>query len=562
MTSRQTYRAAVVQTLAVLGDLDTNIRLLREYTGEAVRQGASLVVFPECMNTGYLFDSVEHCRALAEPVDGRFAQAMSELARRHGIHIASGFTELDRDENKVFNSGLLFDARGELVLQYQKQFLATHDQNWFEVGERGCPVVETELGRLGLLICFDGRIPEIARCLALSGADVIVDMANFFAMDQAEMWVPARAYENGVWFVAATKAGVERSIYYPGGSMIVAPDGDVRARVPYDVHGVVSAEIVLGDARRKDWPSGGQRFADRRPGAYAALSRRFDETDAGRRLATPLVPERSLGKLAAVQAHATSGAPDHGLAALEMASHAGKLGVDIVVLPQFVSSATWSPAGVDAEADARHAPECIRRASEIAREYQCVVVLPLLERQGSELSSNAVVLGADGAVLGRQRQVHVEPEMRAFCAAGNEFTVFDTPYGRLGVLLGYDGMFPESARALALAGADVIAWPCTLRHPRDRALLAVPKAEDNRVYVVCANRTDAPYPGGSFVIPPSGFPHWEVDREAPPVRRHGAVMPMHANLALSRQKYMIPKVDMLRNRITSTYGPIVATPTR
>ena len=181
----KTFRASVVQTLARLGDLDENIRILRVRTAEAVGQGASLVVFPECMNTGYLFDSRAHCLELAERTDGRYAQAMSQLAREHGVFIASGFTE--RVDDRAFNSGLLFDPRGELILRYQKQFLATHDQNWFEVGGVGCPVVETELGKIGLLICFDGRIPEIARCLALQGAQVICDMANFFTMDQADL---------------------------------------------------------------------------------------------------------------------------------------------------------------------------------------------------------------------------------------------------------------------------------------------------------------------------------------------------------------------------------------
>ena len=62
------FRAAVVQTLATLGELDANIQLLTHYTEQAVRLGAKLVVFPECMNTGYLFDSREHCERLAEPV--------------------------------------------------------------------------------------------------------------------------------------------------------------------------------------------------------------------------------------------------------------------------------------------------------------------------------------------------------------------------------------------------------------------------------------------------------------------------------------------------------------
>ena len=57
----------------------------------------------------------------------------------------------------------MLDRKGEVAIHYHKQFLATHDQNWFAFGERGCPVVDTDLGRIGLLICFDGRIPEIAR---------------------------------------------------------------------------------------------------------------------------------------------------------------------------------------------------------------------------------------------------------------------------------------------------------------------------------------------------------------------------------------------------------------
>ena len=210
---------------------------------------------------------------LAEPVPGGpFVDGLAELAKRHGIYIASGITERDDAAGKIFNSGILFDRGGNVALHYHKQFLATHDQNWFAFGECGNPVVDTDLGRLGLLICFDGRIPEIARSLALQGAEVLVDMANFFAMDQAEMWGPARAYENGVWLVAATKAGYERSIYYPGGSMIVDPRGRVIARIPYDTHAIAVAEIDLEMAHDKRIYAANDKFADRRPEIYGVLS--------------------------------------------------------------------------------------------------------------------------------------------------------------------------------------------------------------------------------------------------------------------------------------------------
>lgn len=541
------FLASVVQTLAVLGDVDANIDLLQRYTKEAVLQGARLVVFPECMNSGYLFDSASHAAKIAEPLNGPYVLAMAELARRHGLHIASGFTERAVD-GKLYNTGLLLNPAGELVCHYQKQFLATHDQNWFEFGTKGCPVVDTELGRIGMLICFDGRIPEIARALSLQGAEVLVDMANFFAMDQAEMWGPARAFENGVWLVAATKAGVERSIYYPGGSMIVAPSGEIRVQLPYDTHGVATAAIDPDAARDKRWPLGGDKFLGRRPNAYTILARRFDDTPIAALVRKPLVAEDSYAKVAAVQAHATE-APGSLERALDMVEHAALLGVKVISLPQHFAVAHWQPSVNAANAVAAVSEMCLARFGKIAKTFGAVIVFPTFEKTPAGISPVAVVVGPDGDEIGRYTQVHLEPELEGWAISGDAFQVFDTPHGRIAPLLGYDGLYPESARAVTLLGADIITCASAWRHRFERELLAVPKAEDNRVYAVFANRTDCPYPGGSFVVPPNGFPMWDVNVASPRIVRHGAVMPAFAHLALARQKKMIPKVDMLRNRL-------------
>ena len=551
------FRAAVVQTLATLGELDANIQLLTHYTEEAARLGARLVVFPECMNTGYLFDSQEHCMRLAEAVNGRWVRAMAELAKKHRVHIASGMTELEPASRRIYNTGVLVDSKGELVVHYHKQFLATHDQNWFEFGAKGCPVVDTELGRIGLLIGFDGRIPEIARCLALQGAEIIVDMASFVAMDQAEMWVPARAFENGVWIVAATKAGVERSIYYPGGGMIVAPTGEVVARMQYDVHGVVSAEIDTAAATYKKWPSGGDKLAHRRPELYGLLARPFKETPLAPLLDRALVPEQATAQAAAVQAHMTPRVRSLE-AALEMADHAAKLEVKVIVLPQHFNLDTWLPDTFKAGAAAKNTADLLHRAGQIARTYECALVVPVMEASASGIAPTAVLIGPEGKAIGRYQQVHLEPELHTWASAGDEFRVFETPFGRIGMMLGYDGLYPESARMLTLMGADIITWSCAWRHRYERELLAVPRAGDNRVFVVCANRTDCPYPGGSLVIAPTGFPHRDINVSAPPVIRHGAVMPGFVDLALARQKSVFPKVDVVRDRLVHAYGPLVA----
>jgi predicted amidohydrolase len=556
-SSKPPFRAAVVQTLAVLGDLEANIAIVTAAVEDAVRQNAQLVVLPECMNTGYLFDSADHCRSLAELLDGRYVQALSRLCETYGLHIASGFTERDAETGKVFNSGLLLDDTGALILHYQKQFLATHDQNWFAVGERGCPVVDTKLGRVGLLICFDGRIPEIARVLALQGAEVILDMANFFAMDQADLWVPARAFENGVWFVAATKAGVERSIYYPGGSMIVAPDGSLKARIANDTHGVAVAEVDPGAALRKGWPGGGERIRDRSPGAYALLAEPFQATPLAAQLGVALDPEQATTKAAIVQGHATSteGSLDQ---TLDMVDHAAKLGAKLLVLPQHACLSTWLPSHEEIRAAGAATEHAEQRLSQICKRYGCIAVLPRTIASGSGVRCDALLIGPDGGVIGQQSQVHCEPGLPPPPVVSGGFTVFDTPFGRLGVLIGYDGLFPESARVLALQGADIIIWSSAWRHANDRRLLTVPKAEDNRCFLIAANRTDAPLPGGSLIVPPTGFPDWDLDRINPPVTRHNAVMPGFMNLALARQKSMIPGVDMIRNRLTQTYAALAA----
>jgi predicted amidohydrolase len=554
---KRRFRAAAVQTLARLGDYDHNIALATEFVENAVRQGAELVVFPECMDTGYLFDSPEHCRALAETItEGPFVKALSTLASKHGIYVASGVTEWDPSKEKIFNTGIMFGRKGEIVCHYHKQFLATHDQNWFAFGERGCPVVDTDLGRIGLLICFDGRIPEIFRSMAMQGAEVIVDMANFFSMDQADMWGPARSYENGLWLVAATKAGYERSIYYPGGSMIVDPKGRVMSKVPYDTHGLAVADINLEFASDKSIYAANDKIADRRPETYGIMALPYEKTPVYRIAEKPLVPAKSVTKVAAIQMHVTNDYPAGEV--LDMVDNTAKLGAKVLALPEYAFCPSAIPTGTEAGSLADQTPVLLSKIAAIASKYQCLIAVPGVERAAAGLYVTTFLIGPDGREIGRYRKTHLTAEERKWAKAGDDYPVFETPFGQIGVMSGYDAVFPETSRCLGIAAADIILWPASLREPFERELLAVPRAEDNRVAVVLANRVDSPYPGGSVVIPPNGFPLWDINIVAPRILKLGAVMPKHIDLAVCRQKLMIPKVDMFANRLVETYAPIIA----
>jgi predicted amidohydrolase len=406
------------------------------------------------------------------------------------------------------------------------------------------------------LICFDGRIPEIFRAMAMQGAEVIVDMANFFAMDQADMWGPARSYENGVWLVAATKAGYERSIYYPGGSMIVDPKGRVISKVPYDTHGMAVATIDPDQASDKSIYATNDKIADRRPETYGIMAVPYEKTPVFGIAEKPLIPARSVTKVAAVQMHVTGECP--AAEVLDMVDHTAKLGVKVLALPEYAFCPSAIPNAAEAALLADQTAALLARVSGIASKYQCLVAVPGVERAASGLFVTTFLIGPDGEDAGRYRKTHLTAEERMWAKAGDDYPVFDTPFGRIGVMSGYDAVFPETSRCLAIAGADIILWPAALREPLERELLAVPRAEDNRVAVVLANRVDSPYPGGSVIIPPNGFPLWEINVVAPRVVKLGAVMPKHIDLAVCRQKLMIPKVDMFANRLTETYAPIIA----
>jgi predicted amidohydrolase len=272
------------------------------------------------------------------------------------------------------------------------------------------------------------------------------------------------------------------------------------------------------------------------------------------------VPAQATSKVAAVQIHVAEIVTRDDVFA--MLDHTAKLGAKVLALPEYALITSWAPTAAEAERAADSAVADIAAASAIAKRYGCVIALPTVTRDAGRLFPSTILFGPDGDEIGRYRKTHLTAEERPWATAGDDYPVFDTPFGRLGVMMGYDALFPETSRCLAAAAADIVLWPAAMREPFERELIAVPRATDNRVALVIANRLDCPYPGGSVVVPPMGFPLWDINQVAPRSFVMGAVMPTFVDLAVCRQKQMIPKVDMFANRLTQTYSALVETPPR
>jgi len=236
-------------------------------------RGAALVVFPELALTTffprwYMQDAAEIDQWFETEMPNGEVRPLFDLARELKIGFHLGYAELT-PEGRHFNTAILVSAQGEIVGKYRKIHLPGHFENeewrpfqhlekrYFEKGDMGFPVFDAFGGKLGMCICNDRRWPETWRMLGLGGAELVVlgyntplhyppapehDHLQYF---HNELSVQAGCYQNGLWAVAVAKAGMEEGSELIGGSVIVAPTGEIVARCVTSGDEVISAEIDL-----------------------------------------------------------------------------------------------------------------------------------------------------------------------------------------------------------------------------------------------------------------------------------------------------------------------------
>jgi 5-aminopentanamidase len=267
-------RVACQQLPLEVGQLERNRTLTKEVVREAVEAGAQLIVLPELSNSGYVFESAEEARACAEPADGPMLQAWSEEAERGDAVVVGGFCELGAD-GLLYNSAAVVDGGG-VVAVYRKLHLWDREQLVFEPGRDCAPVLETRIGHIGVAVCYDFNFPEVARGLALAGADIIVLPANFPGHPRPEGERPievtlamATAHLNHVFVAVCDRCGDERGVEWVGGSVICDEQGWILAGPPENGGpGMVIADCDFALARNKAWNERNDVFGDRRPELY------------------------------------------------------------------------------------------------------------------------------------------------------------------------------------------------------------------------------------------------------------------------------------------------------
>jgi predicted amidohydrolase len=269
---------AVAQVAITVGEPDANRAAAAAAVAQAAQVGARLVVLPELCDSGYVFadaDPAAEARGLAAPADGNVTLGQwRSLAAAHDLVIVGGFCELGGD-GRLYNSAAVVDASGTRAV-YRKAHLWDKEKLVFTPGDAPPPVVDTPLGRVAVMVCYDLEFPEWVRLAALDGADLIAAPVNWPAVNWPAGERPsevikaqAAAATNGVFVAVADRCGVERGVSWISGSVIVAPDGyPLAGPVLADHPAVLTAACELPRARDKKLAGDNDLLGDRRPELY------------------------------------------------------------------------------------------------------------------------------------------------------------------------------------------------------------------------------------------------------------------------------------------------------
>ena len=246
------FKIALAHISCQRADKTTNIKKMKAYAEKAKKEDAELVIFPELSLTDYLVRDLIY--ELAEPIPGPSVEKMTEIAKQNKIYIVFGMPEMSKKaESVIYNTAVLVGPEG-YIGKYRKMHLPTHsvfeEKRYFRQGYE-TPVFETQIGRIGLMICYDVFFPEVSRALKLNGAQLIVCISASPAVRRKffEILTAARAIENNVFLAYVNLVGIEDGLQFWGGSRIISPSGSIITKAKYDEEDFVVGEIDIKDVR-------------------------------------------------------------------------------------------------------------------------------------------------------------------------------------------------------------------------------------------------------------------------------------------------------------------------
>lgn len=560
-----TVRVAAAQFFSGT-DVAANTELCAAYIRAAAAAGAQLVVLPENSNRLRNYSSREECHELSETLEGEFVAGLKQACRDAGIHAVVGVDVRGATAPDVYIASLLIGPSGDLLYVHHKTVFWDYEYTLFTPGSKELEVVDTEVGRLGLLMCADGIVPDVPRVLGTIGAQVFCNSLNSRGPDELRVHVPLRAMENHVWHIAANTVGGPADAWpWMGGSQIVSPTGESLVCAGEEDEGLIWADITPGTADDKDVPGFADVLGWRRPDLYGDLMSEHASLPVATMLG-PVDPDRPSQFLdvATLQVSYFHNQEWTITRAVGQIAHAAAQGATLGVLPELFC---FKPGEVAADpaAAAVVSERVLETICSAAKEHSLWVVVNLVEESDEGAHhSTAYLIDHSGTVVFRYRKTHLDHADLQWARPGDDIEVAHTEIGAIGMMIGSEVWVPEVMRLLTLRGAEVVVHPANWDRREAPEMAATERTEENRVHLVSVNRLDSPALVGSQIVRADPFipgqPIALMRYPSAQWTRHGFEEQLIVRLDLreSHNKMMGYHLDPVGSRQPQLYGPLLA----
>jgi predicted amidohydrolase len=248
-------KVALAQMSCKVSDKTHNIRTMAAYIRKAKKQKADIILFPELSATGYV--TKDRTYELAETIPGPSTKKIEKLAKENQMYVIHGMIEKSaKAKGVVYNTAVLTSPHG-VIGHYRKMYLPTHsifeEKRYFRQGYE-TPMFDTQIGKVGIIICYDIFFPEIVRLLRLKGVEIIacISASPSVRRNYFEILTAARALENTVYVAYVNLVGIEDGLQFWGGSRVIAPNGRIIAQAKYDEEDLILGAIDYTDIPRTE----------------------------------------------------------------------------------------------------------------------------------------------------------------------------------------------------------------------------------------------------------------------------------------------------------------------
>jgi predicted amidohydrolase len=486
--SCEELKIALIHASITWKDKDKNIAKLLALNEEAAQNGSRIIVNTELATSGYAFLSRREIAPLAESIPGPTTEAFGRIAERYGCYICIGMPERDPKTGIFYNSAALIGPKGDVVARHRKLSPAFRENLWAAKGNLPVPVVQTEFGALSMVICADSYSYRPARIAALQGARILLVPANWPPMHHnPEKFWRARALENGMHILACNRTGIDKVMDCNlAQSFIVNPRGEAAVRISSPEDTIIYGSLPRDGFRAQNTLSG------RRPQCYGNITLDpYSHVSIEFLLGLPKAAKFCAATIQLRSQHLDTKANvksvlDHIDDALAKAVREDGRAINLVVLPELsTSGALWN--SEQAELCSEEIPgKTTDLFAKKAQEKDLFMVLGMAEKAEGQLYNSSVLIGPEG-VLGKYRAVHLSARDRRWASPGDGgFAAYDLPFARIGMLLGYDLLFPEAADSLAKLGSDMLCVPALWDDTKTRFIWEARQSE--QMHLAVANQ--------------------------------------------------------------------------